>query len=89
MSQERFLRLLNAGYLAAHIHEAPVWIVPCPEGGTPTNTSGSSIYPVVQNMLAALKGDRDSPWRIRRVRAECAPTALEEAFCDTVGVGFV
>src|SRR5438105_12185443 len=30
MSQERFVRLLDAAeYLAAHIHEAPVWIVPC------------------------------------------------------------
>jgi nitroreductase len=55
MSEERFLRLLDAAeYLAAHIHEAPVWIVPCLEGGTggtPTRTSGSSIYPAVQNML--------------------------------------
>jgi nitroreductase len=40
-----------AEYLAAHIHEAPVWIVPCLEGGRPTRTSGSSIYPAVQNML--------------------------------------
>ena len=54
MSRERFLRLLDAAeYLAAHIHEAPVWIVPCLEGGTPTRTSGSSIYPAVQNMLLA------------------------------------
>jgi nitroreductase len=52
MSRERFLRLLDAAeYLAAHIHEAPVWIVPCLEGGSPTRTSGSSIYPAVQNML--------------------------------------
>jgi hypothetical protein len=36
MSREQFLRLLDAAeYLAAHIHEAPVWIVPCLEGGTP------------------------------------------------------
>ena len=72
MRRERFLRLLNAaGYLAAHIHEAPVWIVPCPEGGTPTRTSGSSIYPAVQSMLlAALKGDRDSPWRSRAGQGE-------------------
>src|SRR5712672_3555608 len=36
MSRERFLRLLDAAeYLAAHIHEAPVWIVPCLEGATP------------------------------------------------------
>jgi nitroreductase len=52
MSRERFLRLLDAAeYLAVHIHEAPVWIVPCLEGGTPIRTSGSSIYPAVQNML--------------------------------------
>src|SRR3982074_1692466 len=50
MTRERFLRLLDAAeYLAAHIHEAPVWIVPCLEGGTPTRTSGSSIYPAVPN----------------------------------------
>jgi nitroreductase len=56
MSRERFLRLLDAAeYLAEHIHEAPVWIVPCLEGGTPTRTSGSSIYPAVQNMLLAAR----------------------------------
>ena len=56
MSRERFLRLLDAAeHLAAHIHEAPVWIVPCLEGGTPTRTSGSSIYPAVQNMLLAAR----------------------------------
>jgi nitroreductase len=56
MSRERFLRLLDAAeYLAAHIHEAPVWIVPFLEGGTPTRTSGSSIYPAAQNMLLAAR----------------------------------
>jgi nitroreductase len=56
MSRERFLRLLDAAeYLAAHIHEAPVWIVPCLEGGAPTRTSGSSILPAVQNMLLATR----------------------------------
>jgi nitroreductase len=56
MSREQFLRLLDAAeYLAAHIHEAPVWIVPCLEGGTPTRTSGSSIYPAAQNMLLAAR----------------------------------
>ena len=56
MSRERFLRLLDAAeYLAAHIHEAPVWIVPCLEDGTPTRTSGSSIYPAVQNILLAAR----------------------------------
>jgi nitroreductase len=55
-SPERFERMLAAAeYLAAHIHEAPVWIVPCLEGGTPTRTSGSSIYPAVQNMLLAAR----------------------------------
>jgi nitroreductase len=56
MSRGRFLRLLDAAeYLAAHVHEAPVWIVPCLEGGTPTRTYGSSIYPAVQNMLLAAR----------------------------------
>jgi nitroreductase len=56
MSRERFLRLLDAAeFLAAHIHEAPVWIVPCLEGAAPTRTSGSSIYPAVQNMLLAAR----------------------------------
>src|SRR3984893_12007998 len=56
MDRDRFLRLLAAAeHLAAHIHEAPVWIVPCLEGSTPTRTSGSSIYPAVQNMLLAAR----------------------------------
>ena len=44
-----------AEYLANHIHKAPVWIVPCLEGATPTRTSGSSICPAVQNMLLAAR----------------------------------
>ena len=55
-SPERFARMLDAAqYLADHIHEAPVWIVPCMGGPTPTRTSGSSIYPAVQNMLLAAR----------------------------------
>ena len=55
-SPERFKRTLDAAqYLADHIHEAPVWIVPCLEGATPTRTAGSSIYPAVQNMLLAAR----------------------------------
>jgi len=55
-SRERFDRMLAAAeYLANHIHEAPIWIVPCLEGATPTRTSGSSIYPAVQNMLLAAR----------------------------------
>jgi nitroreductase len=56
MDRERFQRLLAAAeYLAAHIHEAPVWIIPCLQGETPTRTAGSSIYPAVQNMLLAAR----------------------------------
>ncbi len=59
VSAERFARMLAAAqHLADHIHEAPVWIVPCLEGApgqTPTRSSGSSIYPAVQNMLLAAR----------------------------------
>src|SRR3979411_3355006 len=56
MSGERVVRMLNAAqYLADHMHEAPVWIVPCLEGASSTRTSGSSIYPAVQNMLLAAR----------------------------------
>ena len=55
-SRDRFEKLLAAAeHLANHIHEAPVWIVPCLEGATPTRTAGSSIYPAVQNMLLAAR----------------------------------
>src|SRR5438045_4744145 len=55
-SRERFERMLDAAqYLADHIHEAPVWIIPCMQGETPTRTAGSSIYPAVQNMLLAAR----------------------------------
>jgi nitroreductase len=55
-SPERFTRMLDAAqYLADHIHEAPVWIVPCMEGANPSRTAGSSIYPAVQNMLLAAR----------------------------------
>ena len=55
-SPDRFARMLDAAqYLADHIHEAPVWIVPCMEGANPTRTAGSSIYPAVQNMLLAAR----------------------------------
>jgi nitroreductase len=55
-SRESFLRMLDAAqYLADHIHEAPVWIVPCLEGANSTRTAGSSVYPAVQNMLLAAR----------------------------------
>lgn len=55
-SRERISRMLDAAqHLADHIHEAPVWIVPCLEGANPNRTAGSSIYPAVQNMLLAAR----------------------------------
>jgi nitroreductase len=55
-SRERFDRMLaSAEHLAHHIHEAPVWIVPCLEGANPSRTAGSSIYPAIQNMLLAAR----------------------------------
>jgi len=54
--RDRFDRLLAAAeHLADHLDEAPVWIVPCLQGGTHTRTSGASIYPAVQNMLLAAR----------------------------------
>jgi nitroreductase len=50
---EQFARMLAAAeYLADHIHQAPVWIVPCAPG--PRNT-GSSVFPAVQNILLACR----------------------------------
>jgi nitroreductase len=55
-SPERHARMLaSAEHLAHHLHEAPVWIVPCLSGATPTRTSGASVYPAVQNMLLAAR----------------------------------
>ena len=55
-TRDRFDRMLAAAeHLADHLHEAPVWIVPCLQGGTHGRTSGSSIYPAVQNMLLAAR----------------------------------
>lgn len=52
-SAEGFERMLAAAeHLADHIHEAPVWIVPCQSG---PRGSGASIYPAVQNMLLAAR----------------------------------
>jgi nitroreductase len=55
MTQDGFARMLAAAeYLGNHIHEAPVWIVPCLAGPRQPG-SGSSIYPAVQNMLLATR----------------------------------
>jgi len=56
MDRDQFRRTMDAAeHLAAHIHAAPVWIVPCLQGEAPTRTAGSSIYPAVQNMLLAAR----------------------------------
>ncbi len=56
MSHTQFQRNMDAAeHLAANIHVAPVWIVPCLQGDAPTRTAGSSIYPAVQNMLLAAR----------------------------------
>ena len=57
-SPGRYRRQHNAvQYLTEHYHEAPVWIVACLEvgEGTPSRSSGASIYPAVQNMLLAAR----------------------------------
>ena len=55
-SRDRYERMLRAAdYLADHLHEAPVWIVPCLLGKAPNWESGSAIYPAVQNMLLAAR----------------------------------
>jgi nitroreductase len=56
MDSTQFERTLSAAeHLAAHLHEAPVWIVPCLQGEPPSRTAGASIYPAVQNMLLAAR----------------------------------
>jgi nitroreductase len=55
MTPEGFSRMLAAAeHLADHIHEAPVWIVPCLAGPRQPG-SGASIFPAVQNMLLATR----------------------------------
>jgi nitroreductase len=58
VSREQYLRQFAAvGYLTEHLHEAPVWIVPCLElgDGVAGRASGASIYPAVQNILLAAR----------------------------------
>jgi nitroreductase len=55
-SRDRYSQMLDAcDYLADHLHEAPVWIVPCMLGRTRTWEAGAGIYPAVQNMLLAAR----------------------------------
>jgi nitroreductase len=47
----------SAQYLGNHMSDAPVLVFACIEhSGTPSVTSGSSIYPAVQNLLLAARG---------------------------------
>ncbi len=57
VTAERYQRQHAAvEYLTEHFAEAPVWIVACLEdGANPNRSSGSSIYPAVQNMLLAAR----------------------------------
>src|SRR5206468_12899808 len=48
-------RLLSIAAKSVRAWPLCVWIVPCLEGTAPTRTSGSSIYPAVQNMLLAAR----------------------------------
>jgi nitroreductase len=52
-SNERVMR--SATYLAEHMHEAPVLIFACSLTGNGDITSGSSIYPAVQNLMLAAR----------------------------------
>ena len=44
-----------AEHLADHIHEAPVWIVPCLAGPRQTGSGASIFLAAVQNMLRAAR----------------------------------
>jgi len=48
----------SATYLAEHMAEAPVFIIPCiaTPGGRSSFSAGSSIYPAVQNLMVAARG---------------------------------
>jgi hypothetical protein len=79
-----------AEYSAAHIHEAPVWIVPYLPGEAPSRTAGSSIYPAVQNMLLAARaldlgatGSAEGSVRARADGAGCRARNPPEALLSS------
>ena len=49
--------MASARHMVEHFHETPVMILACiaTDGGAPTLTTGSSIYPAVQNILLAAR----------------------------------
>jgi len=53
LSNERVMK--SATYLAEHMHEVPVLILACSLTGNGDITSGSSIYPAVQNLMLAAR----------------------------------
>jgi len=53
LSNERVMK--SATYLAEHLHEVPVLILACSLTGNGDITSGSSIYPAVQNLMLAAR----------------------------------
>src|SRR5262249_47463245 len=64
-----------------------VWIVPCLEGGSPTRTSGSSIYPAVQNMLpggASARSGRDIDDALSAIREGSRGDSGPSAKCPLV-----
>ncbi|MBK6662794.1 MAG: nitroreductase family protein [Thermoflexaceae bacterium] len=70
----------SALHLAHHLHEAPVIIVPCVRtGGRPTDIStGSSIYPAVQNLMIAARafGIGSTLTTVHRMRQDDVRAAL-------------
>ena len=54
--QRRIYR--GVDHMAEHLHEAPVFVVPCVkhDGSPSTMGRGASIYPAVQNILLAARG---------------------------------
>ncbi len=53
LSNERVMK--SATYLAEHMHEVPALIFACSLTGNRDITSGSSIYPAVQNLMLAAR----------------------------------
>jgi nitroreductase len=56
VTKEKYLRQHSAvEYLTDHFADAPVWIVACVVDPKPDRSTGSHIYPAVQNMLLAAR----------------------------------
>ena len=76
MNREQFLRLLDAAeYLAAHIHEAPVWIVPCWKEQLRPAPRARAWHPLNQFCCS---GDQSTP---------CFPTSPQSGIGQIVRMG--